>query len=657
MIAKMNKFTLLTFSCNKDALLKELQKHANAHFGIMDETEGLRRVYAGAERSKLEEKLSKVDFALAKIEEFRAVKKGISAYTAPSPELDFDEFDSFAKRYDYNSVYENIKAADSEIKLLRMECAKLSADNLALTPWLKLDVSAKTLDTLKSTRYALGTMPKTMAETFAENLSEESYMEILDGTKDESGVLIVTLEDDFDAVLTLAKTSGFTSVSLALPETPRELQLANQRRIKEMEQLEENESEKIKEYAGEYDNLKTAADYFNTAIERAKASENFMRTKDFYVAEGWAAAVDIPDIEKAVKSVCSDEYYFESEEVEKDSAEVPIKLYNNKLVAPFETITEMYSLPKYNEIDPTPLLTPFYLLFFGTMVGDAGYGLVLFLISLFALKKCNLKPSMRRFMRFFNYLGVSTMLIGGICFGSVFGFTVIKLSHTADGIPKAIFDTSLDIVTMLIIAVAIGVFQIIFGLAIKGYMLVRDGKIKDAVFDSLFWITTVMSLVGLITCTAVGNAALASVSKWVLILSVVGLACTQGRRSPSIGGKIGNGIYSVYSITSYVGDFVSYTRLVALALSGAYIAYSFNLMGGFMPINDANDTLMSGAVRMTGGLLIALFGGVLNLGLCALGAYVHTCRLQYVEYFGKFYEGGGKPFRPFALKNTFVKIK
>jgi V/A-type H+-transporting ATPase subunit I len=222
--------------------------------------------------------------------------------------------------------------------------------------------------------------------------------------------------------------------------------------------------------------------------------------------------------------------------------------------------------------------------------------------------------------------------------------------RAADGTHKAILDTGVDIVMMILLSIAIGMVQLLFGLAVKAYILLKDGQVFAAVFDTFFWILSVSS--GAVLIVGAGGVALPAAvntaSVWVFLITLVGLAATQGRDNATIGGKIAGGLFGVYGLTGYVGDLMSYTRLVALSLSGAYIAFSFNMMIG----------LIEGAVpRVVFGTLIFLIGQSLNMGLSMLGGYVHSCRLQYVEFFGKFYDGGGRHYKPLAINNEFVEIK
>jgi V/A-type H+-transporting ATPase subunit I len=332
---------------------------------------------------------------------------------------------------------------------------------------------------------------------------------------------------------------------------------------------------------------------------------------------------------------------------------VPIALKNNKFITPFEDVTSMFSMPKYNEIDPTPLLAPFYLLFFGLMVGDAGYGLVLMIATALILKFFHLKKSMVRFFTFFFYLSFG-VIFAGLLYGSFFGYPFFNIMNDIDGNPKAILDSGVDILLMLILSIAVGVLQVLFGFGIKCYMAFRDGKPGEAFMDSILWMITLVSAILMLVTVALPAFSdvaipgiIGSIAKWGLIGGLVALLCTQGRESPSIAGKFGNGLLGVYNITSYAGDFISYTRLAAIALSGAYIASSFNMMAGMIPF----------PASIIFGTAIFLVGNALNMGLGLLGAYVHGCRLMFVEFFGKFYEGGGVPFKPFAPKNVYVSLK
>ena len=327
-------------------------------------------------------------------------------------------------------------------------------------------------------------------------------------------------------------------------------------------------------------------------------------------------------------------------DAERDNAEVPIRLKNNSLVSPFESLTEMYAMPHYNEIDPTPLFAPFYWLFFGMMGADIGYGIILLAITFVALKFFNLTEGMRRFVKFFFYL--SFAVIGwGVIYGSFLGGLVAM---------PALIDMNKDFMVMLILSVALGLVHLFFAMAIKAYMSVRDGNPMDAFYDVGLWY---MALVGAILWL-LGSflplpAIVGKIAMVVMIIGMVGIVLFGARDSESIVGRLVGGLYELYGISSYIGDFVSYTRLMALGLSSAFIGYAANLIVGML--------FQAGIIGYILGFVVFLGFHFFNVFLTMLSGYVHTARLTYVEFFGKFYEGGGVPFKKFVHPPKYIEYK
>jgi len=304
----------------------------------------------------------------------------------------------------------------------------------------------------------------------------------------------------------------------------------------------------------------------------------------------------------------------------------------------------MYSVPKYKEIDPTPLLAPFYIFFFGMMLSDAGYGLVMFVGTLIALTTFNLDEDTRRSIKMFFLLSIST-IFWGIMYGSYFG-DFIKIA------PLWMKPDS-NVGLLMIVSVVMGLIQIYVGLGIKAYMQIRDKDYFGAFADVGLWYITltgaiIWALSAFVDLASLGvPAVIIAIAKYGTIAGMVGIVLTNGRQESSIGGKLGQGFYALYGITSYVGDLVSYTRLAALGLATGFIAYAFNIMVSMVSTSWATIIF---------GIAIFVVGHVFNLFINALGAYVHTCRLQYLEYFGKFYEGGGTSFEPLKYNSKYFKI-
>ena len=328
----------------------------------------------------------------------------------------------------------------------------------------------------------------------------------------------------------------------------------------------------------------------------------------------------------------------------------PVVLKNNAFASPAETITRMYSLPSAKDIDPTPLTGFFYYFLFGMMLSDAGYGLLMVLGTSLVLKKFSPSKSMRSMMKMFLYCGLSTVF-WGLIFGSFFGDSIAVISRTFFGkevaLPTLIDPMNGGAVQLLILSLAIGLIQIIAGLGAKFVTCMKNGDKAGAFFDAGLWITTLVG-VGVLAVGIFAWDILVTVGAVIAVASLVGLILTQGREHKNPVVRLLVGVKSLYDITGYVSDLLSFSRLMALGLTTAAMGAVFNLLG----------TL--GGKSILGVLLMVIIfplGHAISFALNVLGAYVHTLRLQYVELFSKFYDGGGREFKSFSIKNKYVELK
>ena len=448
----------------------------------------------------------------------------------------------------------------------------------------------------------------------------------------------MSLNERHEEVLSILRGFGFSSFKSEFDEIPQTVITNHAHEIEELKSKIFFIKEEVASFEEDYKKMKLVYDYLTNIVLRYKASNNFLRTTNTVTIQGWCEVEKDEELEKICKSVLADDYYLSFEEVKEDEIEeVPVKLKNGLLNRTFESVTEMYSLPKYNEVDPTPLLVPFYLIFFGMMVADVGYGLVMFIAAFCAMKFLKLNKKNEDFARFFLFLSIPTTIIG-LIYGSFFGDAV--------KIPGLINPTE-DVNTLLVASIVFGVIQIFFGLCIKAYSLIKAGKPKDAFYDVGSWLITLTSIGVLSGCIMLDWP---SIVKYIaiaaMIFGMIVIVLTGGRAEKTKGAQIGQGLYSLYGITSYIGDLVSYTRLMALGLSGGCIAGALNLL---------MKSLTGPAIILLPVLFVAAH--VFNLLLGLLGAYVHTARLQYVEYFSKFYEGGGKAFTPFKASEKYMNLK
>jgi V/A-type H+/Na+-transporting ATPase subunit I len=649
-IVKMNKFTLLAFESQKNKLMEALQNFEEVHFinlqdeSILEKNElyrDLRKDSPDEKRSHYEEIVSKLRFAIDFIEPYTEKKSMLKSLKEGKKGFSSKQIENYINEKDWGPVYEKLKEKELNINTLKNEKIKYETEVLSILPWSNFDGSFEDLKKLKLTSYFLGTIPIQYEESFLGELNADSdlYWEVINRTNQDMNMFILVSKAKAENTSDLIKKYGFSSFQWHYDGIPKDLLDKFKEKISDIDNEIERIIKSIKNYENKIEILQVAYDYYSNEIIKLDASNNFLKTAKVVAISGWCAQENIGRLEEVINHTLGEDYIVNFYEVsDEDMEEVPVKLQNNKFVSPFESITEMYSLPKYNEIDPTPLLAPFYFLFFGMMVADAGYGVVLLIISVIALRLFKLEASMKKFIEFFFYLSISTTLFGA-AYGSYFG-DAIKI--------PGIINPNKDITTVLILSLAFGIVHIFFGLGIKAYVMIRDGQYLNALYDVGSWVLTLVgaglfgagSMIGLPT-------AVIEVAKYAMFAGMLLIVITQGRYAKSFGAKMGSGLYALYGITSYIGDLVSYTRLMALGLAGGSIAGALNLIIKFFP----------GISVYIIGPIFFILAQIFNLLLSLLGAYVHTCRLQYVEFFSKFYEGGGKPFKPFKPLNKYIELK
>lgn len=644
-IVKMNKFTLLAFESKKDALLEKLQGFSEVEFinlqneDYLEDNKELKELFKDnidSEFAKCEEELSKARFALDFLRTYVPQKSGLKAMREGKRTLTLNELKESVNKSNWQDLYEKLKEKEVHLANLENEKTKLEGVIESLKPLEGLDVSFEELKSIK-TPYFLGSVSKQYENELMASLSDY-YVETISVNSDDIFLLVLAYKDNKDQVEDVLRGFGFSGFKTEQKDTPIRIIHESMDRIEKIESEKFFIKEELSILEEEAKTLELVFEYYSNVYQRKTVKTHFLKTDKVSLIQGWIAMSDNEDFKKIVKDTLGEDYYLGFEDVKSEEIDdVPIRLQNNDLNKSFENITEMYSMPKYDEIDPTPLLTPFFLIFFGMMVADIGYGLLVLIGSIIALKVLKLDKGQRQFAKFFFYLSFPTILFGFI-YGAFFG----------DLLPlPALIDTNKDVTTILIMSVAFGVIQIFFGLGIKAYILIRNGRPFDAFCDVGSWIITLVSIGAFGFGAFAGNGVVKTVGMWCMIIGMILIVVTQGRHMKSVGGKLGEGLYSLYGITGYIGDLVSYTRLMALGLAGGSIAGALNLIIGMFP----------GVAFFIFGPVVFILGQLFNLGLSLLGAYVHTCRLEYVEYFSKFYEGGGKPFKPFKTLDKYIDIK
>ena len=643
-IVDMSKFYLLAFKEKRENLLKELQKFKYVHLvdSVNDfSKEDLNTVSRAEELIDIDDYLNKSKYVIERLEKIEDKKPALEALKEGKKHFTYEEIKNRARKFNFSQIYKEISSIIDEIEKKEAENQEILNKVSELLPYKAIDLPLEDLKLTKFSKIYLGTIPQRYKENFEELLKENDsvYFNVLHTDKNYAYYLIICHKSDDEDVIDAFRKMGFTLVNFKEKGTINEnINSLRERKSQNLDSIDTLNKE-LKNYLKYLDDFKIYYEYQSNEKLKVISSEKFLRTKNLDLIEGYVPSKFLKSFEEAIQLICGDDYYLYKKEADRNSHEVPIMLKNNKFVGPFEMLTEMYSMPRYNEIDPTPFFAPFYFIFAGIMIGDLGYGLLVFIASLLALRFFNLDKATKRFMTFFNYLSISAMIFG-LVFGSFFG-GIIPL--------PTLINPAEDIMEMLMLSLLLGGVHIFFALGIKAYMDIRDNKPKDAFYDVGLWYMALIGAIGYGLSKAVSmNPIVVKILFYAMIIAMVGIVLTGGRSEKTTLAKFGWGVYALYGISSYIGDFVSYLRLMALVLSGSFIGLAVNMIAGMLFGSSIIGKLFA--------IVIFLVFQAFNCFLCYLSAYVHTARLTYVEMFNKFYEGGGVPFKKMVEDSKYFNI-
>ncbi len=631
-IVNMNKISIVGLESEKDHILKFLMKKGFVQ--IDDSTALLEDEFFGKSLKKdsreqavyeYEQKMSSINVAIEVLKSYIKTKKSML-----SPK---DNFNSI--NIDYaEKLYEDILKINNiskEINSLKSEENSLISTKEILIPWEKFDLKFKNLST-KFSRTILGTIPTTSNIDQARNKLydevSESVMGVVNEDKQFRYIFVIVHKDSLYNSTEVLREYGFSQVTFGLLEDTPKTEISNiENKINEVKNNKNILIEKLKVYGEKIKEYENLYDYYMVLRDENKIVENFIKTKTTFCLNGWLPSKKADSLVKTL----TDDYkcYVETEKGNKEEG-YPVLLENNSFVTPFEDIVNMYSTPSTKDVDPSGIMAFFYIIFFGMMLADAGYGILISLACLFIVKKTKLKKGQGNLIKLMGICGVSTT-IWGFVFGSFFGAGTPALINPLE-----------DVMLLMAMSLVFGIVHIYIGLGIKGYTLLRDGDIMDFISDILLWYVFITGVCLLVIPIVAGDIGIfAVIGKYLAIIGAVGIILTGGRAYKGFM-RIFKGVSALYGITGYFGDILSYTRLMALCLSSGVIGQVINLLGA-----------MAGPVGI---VIIGLIGHAINLFIGALGAYVHTSRLQFVEFFGKFYEGGGEAFVPFKFRTKYTSI-
>ena len=594
-----------------------------------------------------------------------APEKGslLSAFAGRTP-VTVSEYESNAKRRDtMMKVVSEILRLDKELTEAKADVPRITTQIEALTPWSTLDYPLSFTGTKKTAAF-IGTFPEKLDEadiaaSLAKNAPDVEAVDINIITSEDNftSVLISCLKSDRNAIDEALRRMNFQRPPVSDMVPAAQLEAYEKERNAALEKIDATR-ESIASFADKRDDIKFISDYFNMRAAKYEVLGTLEQSKRVFVVEGYIPAQCTDALEKDL----SDRFEVAIEFFDPDPSEdVPVLLKNGPFAGPMEGVIESYSMPGKGELDPTTPVACFYYILFGMMLSDFAYGALMSISTFVLIKKMkNMERSMRKTLTMFFYCGLGTML-SGILFGSYFGDAPTVIASTFFGktleIPKLI-DPLTQPMKMLVLCFAIGIIHLFAGLCINLYTALKTKRYVDAVSDSVLWMLLVAGLIlfGLTTDMVTGMFGLEKISpaagnagKIMAVIGAIGIILMEGRESKNWFKRTLKGLYGLYGVTSYLSDLLSYSRLLALGLATSVISSVFNQMGSMVA-----GTPVVGVIFF---ILIFIVGHMLNLAINALGAYVHANRLQYVEFFSKFYSGGGRKFTPFAINTKHIKFK
>lgn len=654
----MKRMALCALKKDRKRILEDLQRRGVVEIGDAAVEDGVfQKTDLSDSRDVFAKNVAAARRALEILDRAAPEKKSMLASLEGKKTLTAEQYAAFSARHDETvRLARRLVELEREIAENRAEVVRTQLEREALAPWMELDVPLNFSGT-KTTAAFVGSVP---GELSAEELTARLAgavpsagpfcAEVVGTARDQTCFFLLCEGKDRDAF-----GAGLASLDFARPAVqgdrpPKQQAQALEAAAKECRGAIERDEEEIKSCADRRSDLELLCDYDTMRSEKYEAIGRLAQSKRTFFLTGYVPAKKAAALEADLGGRYDLALEFSDPA---EGEDVPVLLKNGGFSRPVEDVVESFSLPGKGEVDPTAVVAPFYYFLYGMMLGDAAYGVIMTAVTFILLRKYrNMSPGMHRMVNMFLFCGISTTF-WGVMFGSYFGDVVDVVGstffHTAVTIPAVWFLPLGQPMRLLVFCLFVGVVHLFTGLGVGLYQLLRAKRYKDALYDIVFWYMLVAGLIVLLLSTRMMRdmfglgftipAGAARAAAAVAAIAAVGIVLTGGRESRSPFKRILKGLYALYNVTGYLSDILSYSRLLALGLATGVIASVVNKMGSMAGGGPV------GAVMF---VVIFLFGHTMNIAINMLGAYVHTNRLQYVEFFGKFYSGGGRRFTPFS---------
>jgi len=648
MIIPMQKFNLVVPKEKKEKLLAFLQEQGNVEIVDIAEKGG-----EDIPEHEIDLLLAEFDFVLdlfrdraIKVQEsFGAkIKKIISGPKFWTKQ----EFSKICQSFDYLTLIQDLKNWDNQLVKLESEERELAAKQEALAPWQNLGLNRLEMETGR-TCSILGVIPEQNLAHFGKIVDGEVYIRKISEIGSAYCLAITYLKSNGKKFLKNLQEAGFSEIKLETEEAPGEAIAGISQRLKNNQKRKKAILKKIEQASGEAEKVKAVFDYLANQKKLRDAHSLICDTKYMSLISAWTLEGAFRGLEKNLEKKFPGVYLAPVEKNENERA--PVVIANSKLMEPFESVTRVYGLPEYNELDPTPYLSVFFAIFFGMCLSDAGYGLVLLILCVLGVKFLRLSSDLKRLLKLMIYCSITTIIVG-ILYGAYFSISLPDLA------PSLLRDFLLNLqvidpikspLQIMIISLLFGLLQGWFAKIVNVKYLLSKKRYKDAFFGDFIWIFAILGLI-FFGVTKLFIPSLAKMGGYTVIGFAILLVLTQGYQKKNIFLKFTTGLLSLYKVVGMLSDVLSYSRLLALGLTTSIIGLVINVIA----------LLFRDMIPHVGFLVmipILIGGHLFNMGINILGGFIHSSRLQFVEFFPKFMEGGGRIFKPLRKEYKFTKIE
>ncbi len=623
-IESMKKVAVFGLSDEFPNIAHGLQRLSMLHISNIETLDNVEHDDGGEALTTAENNLLKVEAALEALKPYNQNKRGA---LSAKPQLTESQLCVVDSGQNWQTVEQTLALSQ---KLPAFKSQRLQLHNAleALMPYEKLAIDISDIHATQHTFMTIGTVPETQYQLLlSESLTVDAVVESIGTKKDLRTVFVAAHKEQTEEVLTVLRAAGFVDANLSVSGTIRLEQERLRREIKQTDEQTQHIESSLKELSQKVPELQTLYDCCSVAKQRAALALESGRTGRTFYLTGWVRERQADKLALQLHSL-SDAIAVEFPQP--NEGEIPpTAMQNSKLLKPFESITEMYSAPSPYEADPTFMMAPFFLCFFGMMVSDAAYGIILTVVSLLILKKTKAKGMMGQILSVVAIGGIAT-LIWGVILGSWFGEALL---------PSLWFNPLKEPIKMLLLCLGLGLIHISFGVFMKAWALIKQRKFLAVIFDCGFVLCVLWGAVAAFVGVSFGLN--------IVLVGVIGMLLTAGRDRKGIAKKFIGGFSAVYGLSSYLSDVLSYSRLFGMGIATGVIAMVFNTIAGM---------LMGGILGTILGVVVLVIGHTFNIAINALGAFVHASRLQYIEFYNKFYEGGGRVFAPYTFKTKYTQL-